>query len=317
VAFKGTPYQRSVSLSGATQSTAGVGSKKWNAVFTPQGPIPDGTYTFEWTARTPNGNTETRSLPFALVNNTPPDGEVKVYTYDASDDTMPVFEGDTVRFRAVGLTDRERDTLSVRFELFDPKGARKLDRTMTAAYPYGEVGPDFPLPAGASAIGTWTVRLSISDGKAPPVVKTKSFLVRALGIQGYVRHTEAWEANRQRYNENHPDNPRPPDWFWAGEAFVLEADVTDTGSSGTVPVSVTAAASEKLRKSLAPASGSATRWTGLLRSQDAGIPLHELPEGVYTFVFEVTYSNGVVKTSAVSVRLQDTVDSFLNVHRVR
>ena len=317
VAFKGTPHQRSLSLIGTTQSTAGVGSKRWNAVFTPQGPISDGTYTFEWTARTPNGNTETRSMTFVLVNNTPPDGEVKVYTYDANDETMPVFEGDTVHLRAAGLTDRERDKLSVRFELFDPQGVRKLDWTMTVAYPYGEAGPDFGLPTGASAVGTWTVRLSISDGKAPAVVKTKSFPVRALGIQGYVLHTEAWEANRLRYNENHPDNPRPPDWFWAGEAFVLEADVTDTAGSGTVPVAVTAEASKPLRKSLDPVPGSATRWTGLLRSQDAGTPLHEWPEGAYTFVFQVTYSNGVVKTSAVSIRLQDTVDAFVNVHRVR
>jgi len=315
-AFKGTSYQRTVTLTGVIQSTAGAGAKRWSGAFTPQAPIPDGTYTFEWTARTPNGNTETKTLELEVINNTPPDGALKVYTYDASDETMPIYEGDTVRIRAVQLSDRERDDLSLRFELFDQKGAKVLDQTFAVAYPYGEVGTDYGLPWDGSAIGTWTVRLSISDGKAPAVVRTKTFLVRALGVQGYVRHTDEWEANRLRYNEKYPDTPRPPDLFWAGEAFVLEADVTDTQNSGTKAVSVTAEAERGLWLQLAPAAGSAVRWEGLLRSDDR-VKLYELPEGTYTFVFTATYSNGAVKTSAVSVRLQDTVDKFWSVHRVR
>ena len=315
-AFKGTSYQKTVTLTGVTQSTAGTGAKRWSGAFTPQAPIPDGTYTFEWTARTPNGNTETKTLELEVINNTPPDGALKVYTYDASDEAMPVYEGDTVRIRAAQLSDRERDNLSLRFELFDQRGAKVLDQTFAAAYPYGEVGPDYRLPSDGSAIGTWTARLSISDGKAPAVVRTKTFLVRALGVQGYVRHTDEWEANRLRYNEKYPENPRPPDWFWAGEAFVLEADVTDTQNSGTKAVSVTVEADRGLRKQLAPAAGSAVRWESLLRSDDQ-VKLYELPEGTYTFVFTATYSNGAVKTSAVTVRLQNTVDEFWGVHRVR
>ena len=315
-AFKGTSHQKTVTLSGVTETTAGTGAKRWSAAFTPQAPIPDGTYTFEWTARTPNGNTETKTLQLAVINNTPPDGNLKVYTYDAADEAMPIYEGDTVRIRAVQLTDRERDHLSVRFELFDAKGAKVLDQTFAAAYPYGEPGPDYRLPADGSAAGTWTVRLTVSDGKAPAVVKTRTFLVRALGVQGYVLHTEAWEENRLRYNEKYPDRPRPPDWFWAGEAFVLEADVTDTQHSGTRAVSVTAEAERGLRHSLSPAAGSAVRWEGLLRSTE-DVKLNELPEGTYTFVFTATYSNGAVKTSSVTVRLQDTVDDFWSVHRVR
>ncbi|OUM98933.1 MAG: hypothetical protein BAA02_09055 [Paenibacillaceae bacterium ZCTH02-B3] len=315
-AFKGTSHQRTVTLSGVTESTAGTGAKRWSGAFTPHAPIPDGTYTFEWTARTPNGNTETKTLELEVINNTPPDGALKVYTYDASDEAMPVYEGDTVRIRAAQLSDRERDNLSLRFELFDQRGAKVLDQTFAAAYPYGEVGPDYRLPSDGSAIGTWTARLSISDGKAPAVVKTRTFLVRTLGVQGYVRHTDEWEANRLRYNEKYPENPRPPDLFWAGEAFVLEADVTDTQNSGTRAVSVTAEAERGLRQSLAPADGSAVRWKGLLRS-DENIKLYELPERTYTFVFTATYSNGAVKTSSVTVRLQDTVDEFWSVHRVR
>src|SRR5690606_38597703 len=102
----------------------GTGAKRWSAAFTPQAPILDGTYTFEWTARTPNGNTETKTLQLTVINNTPPDGNLKVYTYDASDEAMPIYEGDTVRIRAAQLADRERDQLSLRFELFNQAGAK-------------------------------------------------------------------------------------------------------------------------------------------------------------------------------------------------
>ncbi|MFC5405505.1 Athe_2463 domain-containing protein [Cohnella soli] len=318
VAFKGQSFQRTIALNGQTKSIIGVGNKTWTASFTPTGAIPDGTYTFEWTSRTPNGNTETKQLQVQLINNTPPFGNFKLYTYDENDAMMPIFEGDTLHVRPVGLGDNERDPLTVRYELTTPGGAIAYDRSFLSIYPYPlNVGPDFTLPTGAGANGTWSVKMTISDGKAAPIVREKTFVVRPLGVQGYVNHTEAWERNRLSYNRNHPDATRPPNWFWAGEAFALEASVTDTASSGTKPTSVVAAASPELRKALGITGETSMLWRGLLKEADTNLVFKKLPRGPYSFVFQATYSNGVVKTSVVPIEIRGTVDEYASVHRVQ
>jgi hypothetical protein len=55
----------------------------------------------------------------------------------------------------------------------------------------------------------------------------------------------------------------------------------------------------------------------LLRSADTGFPLEELPQGPYTFVFTVRYSNGAVKTSAVTIQIRNTVHNYVQVHRLQ
>ncbi|MFD0591002.1 Athe_2463 domain-containing protein [Paenibacillus sp. GCM10027627] len=65
--FKGTPYQQIVTLASTTNNTNGYGSKTWNKTFT-VGNIPEGTYTFEWQSRTPNGNIETVRKTIEVVN---------------------------------------------------------------------------------------------------------------------------------------------------------------------------------------------------------------------------------------------------------
>ncbi len=142
-------------------------------------------------------------------------------------------------------------------------------------------------------------------------------IVRPLGIQGYVNHTDAWESNRLHYNEKNPGTQRPPHWFWAGEAFELEATVTDTGSSGTKPVSVNVAATSALKKSLTEAVPGSTLWKGLLREGDTDISFEELPEGSYSFVYTVVYSNGITRTSVVTIQIKGTVDEYVQVHRIQ
>jgi PKD repeat protein len=165
--------------------------------------------------------------------------------------------------------------------------------------------------------GLYNIKLTVNDSKGASASVTKIITVLPLGIQGYVRHTDAWEANRLHYNNKHPDSPRSANWFWAGEAFVLEAAVTDTGTSSTKPVSVSAAATPELRKNLIAVSPSFLFWKELLQGKDTGKPFELLPQGPYVFVFTVTYSNGVTKTSNVTIQLVDTIDQYVNVHRIQ
>ncbi|CAM3732847.1 Ig-like domain-containing protein [Cohnella lubricantis] len=223
-----------------------------------------------------------------------------------------VYEGDTVQF-IPAVHDPDRDTLQLTYEITSPSGAKRSYQD-TKPYPYSASGPSIAMPEP----GVWTVTLKVSDGKAPTVAVSKSLNILPLSISGQVRHTDDWEAKRLHYNDKHPDDQRPADWFWAGEAFVLDAQTTDTGASTTKALKVVADAGGGLRKQLAAANAPASNlWSGTLGSTDAGFQLVTLPEGDYIFTFTVTYSNGTVKTSQATIHVADTVDNYLQVHRIQ
>jgi hypothetical protein len=219
----------------------------------------------------------------------------------------PAFEGDALEMTNLS-SDPDGDGLTYVWTVSGPGGYSQTGSSKHLVIP-GAQTRDRP--------GMYQVRLVVRDSEGATDDVTRTIEVRELGIQGMVLHTDAWEANRQRYNEKHPKDPRPADWFWAGEAFRLIATVTDTGGSATYPVSVKAAATADLGKQLDPIDPNRVRWEGLLRSEDAGFRLDELPQGDYTFTFTVAYSNGTVKTSDVTVKLKDTIQQYVRVHRVQ
>ncbi|MFD0674096.1 hypothetical protein [Cohnella sp. GCM10027633] len=241
---------------------------------------------------------------FYIETNRPPTGD---FGWTPS----PVYEGDSVQFRsAVG--DPDGDSLAVNYEITPPSGA-KLTYAYTIVSPYASnTGPLIRMEAP----GNWKVTMTVSDGKAPAVVVTKTVRVDPLQIIGTVKHTEAWEANRLAYNAAHePD--RPPGLFWAGEAFVLEAATTDTGpSSATKAASVVVRMFEDNAKTLLANDASNSSWGGLLRSSDTDIDFTKLADGNYTFLFTATYSNGTVKTDTVTIAIRDSTASYVQVHRI-
>ena len=242
---------------------------------------------------------------FRIETNKPPTGD-----FDWS--PKPVYEGDTVQF-TTAVDDPDKDALDVVYELTPPSGAKQ---TFNYAwnYPYPTAGPAVKL----SIVGTWTVKMTVSDRKAPPVTVVKTIAVAPLGIAGRVLHTPAWEDNRKRYNADHPGKERPANWFWAGERFVLEATATDTGASATKAATVTSEAGPKLKAALqAVQPDRRVEWKGELGSEAYGGALKDLPEDDYTFVFTAVYTNGVVKKASVVVRVVDTVEEYVQVHRLQ
>jgi len=240
---------------------------------------------------------------FYIETNRPPTG-------DFSWSPSLIYEGDTVRFITT-VDDPDLDPLKVRYEITSPAGDKQVfDYSLNSPYP--TVGPTIIV----GTVGTWTIKLTVSDAKAAPVTVTKSFPVNALTLQGYVRHTPDWERNRLRFNEkNDPD--RPPSTFWAGEAFVLEADTTDTGASTTKAQSVRVQMFGSNSKQLMAQNVYFTFWSSLLVSTDTNIRFSELKNGSHAFIFTVTYSNGITKTSTVTIDIEDTVDHYVQVHRVQ
>ncbi|WP_271750280.1 fibronectin type III domain-containing protein [Cohnella sp. JJ-181] len=242
---------------------------------------------------------------FRIVTNKPP-------TADLAWTPSPVWEGDTIKLLPT-LSDPDGDRLDAVYEIESPTGAKRTVSEQRLP-PYGGAGPSVT----ADIPGSWKVRLTVSDGKAPAVTVSRTIPVAPLGVTGQVLHTAAWEDKRQRYNADHPGKERPAHWFWAGELFMLEAATTDTGASATKAASVAVEAGPKLKAALQAVLPSRPAvWKGEIGSAQYGRPLKELPEGDYAFVFTAVYTNGVVKKATVVVRVDDTVDRVVNVHRVQ
>ncbi|MGO4699547.1 hypothetical protein AB4Z50_35540, partial [Paenibacillus sp. 2TAB26] len=222
----------------------------------------------------------------------------------------PVYEGDLVTI-ASSVNDEDGDPLSVAYELTSPSGAkRNFSYTLIrsgASYP--KTGPVLQL----MEVGNWSVKQTVSDGIADPIIVTKTMQVLALGITAEVVHTEEWEANRLRWNEVKPKELRSPSTFWAGERFVLNARTTDTGVSTTKATKVEVAAERIGNTSLASTDKKA--WSGYIGAEQAKVKLESLQDGDYIFHFKATYSNGVVKETDVTIQIKDNWTAFFEFHK--
>jgi len=219
----------------------------------------------------------------------------------------PVYEGDTIRLFDRS-SDPDGDPLAFLWTITAPDGYETTGFTKEMTIPGGVT---------ENRTGLFTVTLLVTDVHGASDMVTKRIPVLPLTISAQVAHTPEWERNRLTWNAKYPAKFRDSHVFWAGEAFVLTANVTDTGQSETKAVSVIAQATPELAKGLTESPPGSSVWTGFLREADTSIQFEELPDGTYTFTFTVTYSNGVKKTSVVPIEIRGIVDQFVNVHRLQ
>lgn len=225
-----------------------------------------------------------------LYINRPPSGNITFAT--------PIYEHDTPSF-IVSAIDPDGDVISI-----------KVGSSFNGA-PFSVIQQWSNVPSGQDKIftygplpkGNYTLRLTLDDGYGGTYEQTYSFVVLPLNITGWVTHTPEWESYRQRWNAKHPTDQRAISDFWAGEAFVLSATVTDTGTSSTKPVSVTSkllTTSENVTLS----SSDLVNYSGELLNTD-----HDrlLSDGNHTFRFTVQWSNGLVQTYDVSITIKGAI----------
>jgi hypothetical protein len=143
--------------------------------------------------------------------------------------------------------------------------------------------------------GIYTVRLRATDPYGAFGERTKTILVQDLTIAGQVSHTAEWETYRQTHNAKFPDRPRAITDFWAGEALVLSAAVTNTGSSTTKPATVVAELTATW-DTKALTGGDGVNFAGTMVESDHAATL---TNGPYIMRFTVTWSNGHVETDDV------------------
>ncbi|WP_181907615.1 PKD domain-containing protein [Cohnella lupini] len=245
------------------------------------------------------GNWSSRKY-FVIETNKPP-----IADFDWT--PKPAWEGDVITFLNRS-SDPDNDLLSYSWSIGGPGG---FTRSSVSAEPVLTMQDSVNRP------GIYTVALTVRDPDGASDTVTKQLTVGALAITGKVNHTPEWEEHRLNWNVKYPDKHREANVFWAGEAFALEATVTDTGSSDTKPIAVVAAANAGLSKDLTIFSLGFAVWKGLLRQEDTELILSDLPHGPYSFIFTVTYSNGVTKASIVPILIKGTVDEYVQVHRVQ
>ncbi len=211
----------------------------------------------------------------------------------------PIYEHDTPTF-TVAVADPDGDSMNVQVES-SYNGGAYVNLIQWSGVPSGEPKA---FSHGPLARGTYTFRLTVNDGNGGSYQQTYVFYALPLGLAGRVSHTPEWESYRQLWNSRFPLQPRGSDMFWAGEAFVLAADVTDTGTSSTKPLAVTATLL---------ATGESVDLTG-----DSFLVLYEgmllntehpytLAQGSQTFRFNVQWSNGLHLTYDVPIRIEGSV----------
>ncbi|CAG7646098.1 CARDB domain-containing protein [Paenibacillus allorhizosphaerae] len=212
--------------------------------------------------------------------------------------TVPIYENDTPTF-TLTATDPDGDVLAISIE----SSLNGSGYTVIKQWTDVPSGQTTMFTYGPLAKGTYTLRMTLDDGRGGTFEQTYSYTVLPLGITGWVNHTAEWESYRQQWNSDHPGQQRAASDFWAGEAFVLAASVTDTGTSATKPVSVTSTlltSSETVTLS----SNGHIDFTGRLLNVD-----HDrlLKDGAHTFRFVVHWSNGLVQNVDVPIMIKGSI----------
>ncbi|MBJ6363023.1 hypothetical protein ACFOQM_17510 [Paenibacillus sp. GCM10012307] len=219
----------------------------------------------------------------------------------------PGYEGDPIICTNRSV-DPDGDQMTYEWQISGPGGYSKTYQTEHSSIP-GSVTEN--------RTGAYTIRLRAVDHKGAPnqqdEVQTVQVLPLALTAQ--VLHTPEWEARRVQWNARNPRAQRQADQFWAGEGFVLQAVPTATSSAGGSLTSAVSIRAESAGIGSTDLTRQGASWKGYLGEREANIRLEELQDGSYTFVFTVTYSNGIKKSATVTIRITNNWSDVIQLHR--
>ncbi|MDQ0896199.1 MULTISPECIES: CARDB domain-containing protein [unclassified Paenibacillus] len=228
--------------------------------------------------------------------NRPPTGNITFIT--------PIYQHDTPTF-TVNVSDPDNNAINVIVDVSFNAGAY----TSIMSWSNVASGSTRTFTYGPLNQGVYTLRLNLDDGLGGTYVQTYTFTALPLSITGQVTHTPQWEAYRQSWNVMFPSKSRTANVFWAGEAFELSAQVTDTGTSSTKPVSVNATLVQT-NDTAAMSSSDLINYTGEMLNTNFDTTLSN---GPYTMRFTVNWSNGLVQTTDVPITIAgDIWDVIVN-----
>ncbi len=259
-------------------------------------------YVEAWDNANNKSNTQ-RFGPYTVINNRPP--VVSIIG------TAPSFlyEGDNVAIKFT-VSDPDLDTLSC--DVLIQQGTNAIWSGSTVVSPAGGVYPLVSLPTIQDvAAGDYTVKITVRDPYNAKATANHSFTAYTLGITGMVNHTPKWEENRQKYNhaaiaagrETHAQNT-----FFPGERYILHGDTTviDPHSAvraTNVKVYILETSFNTILNMTGANGFDGEIWDEVMVRWD---------DRMVDFIFEVTYSNGTVKTDTVRTTIKD--DEYWRLH---
>jgi hypothetical protein len=231
---------------------------------------------------------------FKIITNLPPTGNLTF--------AIPIYQHDTPAF-SVTQSDPNGDVLNTVVDI-SFNGGSYLNIAHWSSVPSGT---SRTFNYGPLAQGSYALRLTVDDGKGGVFTKVYPFMAQPLTFNSAVTHTANWESHRLRWNNTFPSNQRASNVFWAGEAFVLSSNVTNTGTSSTKPVYVSATLVES-GDSVNLSSVDQIYYNAEMLNTNF---IHSLTDGLYTMRFQVQWSNGMIQTTDVPFQVKGNLFDVL------
>lgn len=231
----------------------------------------------------------------------------------------------------IAVDDIEKEKLDLLTEVYT-KGKRifvhkqvEIKADKDGFYPKVDTG----IVSAKAQPGIYTVVCTVSDATSVGISKYNFVVADSKSIRGHVTHTKNWEANRQKYNskvcgkefdkklslaeylKQKQPRSRGTNVFWAGEKFVLNAELR--GDAQEVKCKIAGTSYEKLLKKKTQNGDveifEEILWDKSMKKKWAGKGPIEL-----NFVFTAKYQDGETKQFEEKIILDDSQE-FRKLHR--
>lgn len=231
----------------------------------------------------------------------------------------------------ITVDDIEKDELNLITEVYK-KGKRVFVHTERGIKAdkngiYGAV--DTGIVTSKAESGMYTVVCTVSDATSAGVSKYSFFVVDLKSIKGNIRHTKNWEKNRQKYNAKickkecnvkmsmadyiaqKKPRERGSNVFWAGEKFVLNAEISGQAVAVSCQM-IGTGYKTKLEKTAQ--NGNSSNFAGVIWNPEMKRKWAGKGPMEFSFEFTAKYEDGDVKTFEEKVIVDDS-DEFRKLHR--
>jgi hypothetical protein len=230
-----------------------------------------------------------------IITNQPP---VAGFNY-----TSPIYVGDSIVLESIA-TDPDNDVLTYKYVVKNPKG--EMFTFNTGDSKINNLG-NLTLKTNDGEQGVWKITQYVSDSKEEDEVSA-NITVMDLVIRGTVNHTSDWEKIHLELNS-------PPNQFFSGEKFLVEALVTNH------PIEFVNLDFKGIQtnndeliigKTLEPFH---PLYSGEIFDKKMSESSTKLKNGDAYFLFTAKWKNGITRQHLVTVQIKDDVYKSYQLYR--
>ncbi|MCQ2561519.1 MAG: hypothetical protein MJ186_05670 [Clostridia bacterium] len=220
---------------------------------------------------------------------------------------------------AAAVDDEEKDTLSVKIEVYKD-GAAKPFATKNFTSLNADASGNYPvlkltdLPNAQP--GTYDVIVTVKDESAAGMDSYRFKVKEVKSVTGAVAHTPEWEANRLEWNKvkKGTSAERPANMFWPGEALVLSSKTGGKPSYVTAKLVEFPQFSVRLTRKSENADGT-ENYEGQLWNAGMLAAIGTTKAVPATVRFTAVYPDGSSLNCDVKIVFDQTQGSYYQLHR--